>query len=331
MDGDNQKRATVRTAEVSIWGTSATTQTENVIHIDEDITDDLSQVFNDGKIIHEKFDTGIVVPDDPNKKTKKFGKKFFVIGMLVGLIVVSVILVLITRRSKIEPEQTETSSQETDFVLIEESILEINPIPVEESIQEISSVQIEESVQETSPVPVEESSSVESVDAIVVPQVIAEVNLADYDNWVISHSNNVSTDISSIHNPQEDVSVGNFPDNFGNTWMNAYKFWVLKATGYSASESISYSLAGQNYSVLTGTIVGGKLTNGRCTSGCYMFFRIYVDGELQYTSQSFNESTPPFQYEVNIEGASMIKIEGVTDTDGINGECLITLNLKEIR
>lgn len=177
----------------------------------------------------------------------------------------------------------------------------------------------------------EEQGAEESKEeSIPDPVLVAETSLASHDEWIVSVSNS-SNGSASIHNASEDIALGNFTDNFSTTWMNAYKFWLYKGDGFASQETVTYSLAGQSYNVLTGTIVGGKITSGRCSSGYSMYFNIYADGVLVYTSPTVTQNTPAFTYEVNIEGASTITIEGVTDTERVSAEGLITLNLQEYR
>lgn len=152
MNEDNHERPIVKTTEVSIWGTTASTQLENVHHVEEDVSDDLSQVFNEGEIIREKYDTGIVVPDDPYKTPEKSRKKFFAFGILSGLVVIGVGLFFVFRSTITDQNKDGDIVSDTEKVLDDE--FEVDPNSFEiyvEGEAEIEKTEISmEEVAETS-------------------------------------------------------------------------------------------------------------------------------------------------------------------------------------
>ncbi len=90
-----------------------------------------------------------------------------------------------------------------------------------------------------------------------------------------------------------------FTDALGNKWEESLHF-----SGYTSSAE--YTLAGElgGYSLLKGTIVAGP----EMKLGYGVDVEIYVDGELVYTLEDYDQNSGTKDFKVEFENASTIKI-----------------------
>lgn len=105
------------------------------------------------------------------------------------------------------------------------------------------------------------------------------------------------------------MDIGNWTDSLGNSFSNAMRIWVVKASGLYNTEKVIFDLHGE-CKELSGTI-GCTPKKG---SGASVQFRIYGDGQLLYQSDIIYDTNAPVKFSVDISGVRELVIECTTES-----------------
>ena len=123
---------------------------------------------------------------------------------------------------------------------------------------------------------------------------------------------------------KNDVKVGNWTDMVGNEFRDALKFWVVKRSGYSDTESIDYALGGK-YNHISGRISMSNASDRNAKA----YVCIYADGRqiarFDEMSTEDNEDRP---FSVDITGAKTLRIECVGTTKAF-AHCIVAAYVYE--
>ena len=106
-----------------------------------------------------------------------------------------------------------------------------------------------------------------------------------------------------------DVCAGNWNDCLGATHNNALRFWVVKQSGWSNTESAVYALNKQYQEIEVSVQLEQNSQDGAAA-----YVKIYLDGKLVKTSAVVKRDSSAVQFTLNVSGANQIRVECVTDT-----------------
>ena len=106
-----------------------------------------------------------------------------------------------------------------------------------------------------------------------------------------------------------DVIPGDWKDCLGTVYENAIRFWTCNRAGWVNTEHAVYALNGA-YETMHGIITA----ENNCESGARSLVRIYLDGELVYTSVFVDRGSAPVEFTLDVSGVQEVRVESYCDT-----------------
>lgn len=104
---------------------------------------------------------------------------------------------------------------------------------------------------------------------------------------------------------------GDSEDVFGNEYGSAANYAHLTTYGFSASKWTEYRLYGE-YETISGVVAPSE----EAGSSSEVYFKIYSDDLLIYTSPKIYNKTDPFYFEVSIQGTDYLRLEISSEING---------------